>query len=81
MTVDVEGDLNSFDLQDVALPTFSENSHSQWSYDMAGMTSTLVSERKIRVTVPVTFTTWEGISADTYKTTMTVKWQARILLH
>ena len=73
VTVDVEGDLNSFDLQDVALPTFSENSHSQWSYDMAGMTSTLVSERKIRVTVPVTFTTWDGITADTYKTILTIK--------
>ena len=73
VTVDVEGDLNSFDLQDVALPTFSENSHSQWNYVMQGVTTTLISERKMKVTVPVTFTTWEGITADTYKTTITIK--------
>ena len=73
VSVDVEGDLSTFDMYDIAMPTFSENSHSQWSYDMAGMTSTLVSERKIRVTVPVTFTTWDGITADTYKTILTIK--------
>ncbi len=72
-SVDVEGDLTVFDLLDVAMPSFSENSHNQWSYNLLDMTTTPVSERKVRVTVPVTFTAWNGITANSYKTTLTVK--------
>ena len=75
ISVEVEGDLASFDAEDMALPTFADgtNTQNQWSYDLDSMSTTVLAANKLRITLPVIFTAWEGIDADTYTTTLTIK--------
>ena len=75
ISVEVEGDLASFDAEDMALPTFADgtNTQNQWSYDLDSMSTTVLAANKLRITLPVTFTAWEDIEAGSYSTTLTIK--------
>lgn len=75
VSLDIEGDLSSFGLSDVGYIAFEDgtNTHSQWSYDMGSLATEVLSSNKMRVTLPVSFSTWDGISIGGYKTTLTVK--------
>jgi len=74
VTVDVEGDLTSLntDMSDFGTPSFTDNDNNQWSYNLEGASTTILSSTKVRISIPVTFTAQSDITAGEYKTTMTV---------
>ena len=74
VTVEVNGDAASLDLEDFALFLFTNNDAGEWSYDLdeAWNNKEVVSEQKTRLTIPVTYE-YLGTGAGVKSTTMTIR--------
>lgn len=74
VTVEVNGDAASLDLEDFALFLFTNNDAGEWSYDLdeAWNNKEVVSEQRTRLTIPVTYE-YHGAGAGVKNTTMTIQ--------
>lgn len=73
VTIDVEGDAASLDAADFATFTFTNNSNSEWTYDLdaALASKEVVSAQKTRITIPVTYT-YKNTGYGTKNSTITI---------
>ena len=73
VTVEINGDAASLDAADFAAFTFTNNSSSEWAYDLdaALAAKEVVSDQKTRITIPVTYT-YKNTGYGLKNTTMTI---------
>ena len=73
VTVEINGDAASLDAADFATFTFTNNSSTEWSYDLAAALASkeVVSAQKTRITIPVTYT-YKNTGFGLKNTTMTI---------
>ena len=73
VTVEINGDAASLDAEDFGTFTFTNNSNSEWAYDLdaALAAKEVISEQKTRITIPVTYT-YKNTGYGLKNTTMTI---------
>lgn len=73
VTVEINGEAASLDAEDFASFSFTNNTNSEWTYDLAAALASkvVVSEQKTRITIPVTYT-YKGGEYGVKNSTMTI---------
>lgn len=73
VTLEVDGDAASLDAADFAAFTFTNNTNSEWSYDLAAALASkeVVSALKTRITIPVTYA-YKNTGYGTKSSTITI---------
>lgn len=73
VTVEINGEAASLDAEDFASFSFSNNTNSEWTYDLAAALASkvVVSEQKTSITIPVTYT-YKNTGYGLKNTTMTI---------
>ena len=74
VTIEVEGDAASLDAADFDTFSFTDNTNSEWSYNLSEALANkeVVSEQKTRITIPVTYT-YKNTGYGVKNSTMTVR--------
>ena len=74
VTVEVNGDAASLDAADFGTFAFTNNTNSEWSYDLSAALASkeVVSAQKTRITIPVTYT-YKNTGAGLKNSVMTIR--------